>query len=531
MFKWLFRIVLAVVFIVVVGLFGVKIYLEKYFDKDIIVKAVEAETNSRFELTDVSIGIFSFTPSLKIDGIKLGKRDKYADDKVHIDERPKIEGEIISIENIELKANLIPLFDKRFELNKFIIQRPVARLTLGEEGQDNLTPLLGQPSGKAAEGRPAEVSEQAETEAAQEPAAQQPDEPQEDFSAKDMPIAATMNQIGIENGEVDIFFKTTQQRFLISDFFMVIDKIDIDPKDLINHNKATVTFNTNMAIYNKEKSEQARLGIKSSAVLRPFNPNTGKVDPEAVYAISIGKGSFIQALVALEKVKSSLATLEKVGINLDILSKKAVLSKNADTDIRYKEGKVSFEENLKVLTADYDVAIQKESWFNVMNNQHSFKGDLTVSEAESKKLLDQADKFIDDSMKDVKIKGVKIDKQEIKNELLAGVVRDGRIFIEFTSTGDISDPEVKVSFMPVSLTELIKKKAGAFVDEKIDEVKQKAQEEIDKAKAEAEAKLEEEKAKAQAKIDAEKAAAEAKAKAEAEKAAAEAKKKIKIPGF
>ncbi|MBN2857039.1 MAG: hypothetical protein JXN63_01420, partial [Candidatus Delongbacteria bacterium] len=93
MLKWLFRIVLAIVFIVVVGLFAVKIYLEKYFDKDIIVKAVEANTNSRFELSDVSIGIFSLTPSLEIDGIKLGKRDKYADDKIHIDERPALEGE------------------------------------------------------------------------------------------------------------------------------------------------------------------------------------------------------------------------------------------------------------------------------------------------------------------------------------------------------------------------------------------------------------------------------------------------------
>ncbi|MBN2858591.1 MAG: AsmA family protein [Candidatus Delongbacteria bacterium] len=530
MFKWLFRIVLFVVFVIVVGLFAVKIYLEKYFDKDIIVKAVEAETNSRFELTDVSIGIFSFTPSLEIKGIKLGKRDKYADDKVHIDERPAMEGETVSVENIELKANLIPLFDKRFELNKFIIQRPVARLTLGEEGQNNLSPLLGQPSGKAAAEEPAETVEK-EAEAPEAEAPAEPQAPQEEFSAKDVPIAATMNQIGIENGEVDIFFKTTQQRFLISDFFMVIDKIDIDPKDLANHNKATVTFNTNIAIFNKEKSEQAKLSLRSNADVRPLDPRTGKVEPEAVYSVSLGKGSFIQALVALEKVKSSLATLEKVGINLDILSKKAVLSKDAETAIRYKEGKVSFEEDLKVLTADYDVVIQKASWFNVMNNQHSFKGNLTVSEAESKKLLDQVDKFIDDSMNDIKIKGVKIDKQEIKDELLSGVVRDGRIFIEFESKGDISDPDVKVSFMPVSLTDLIKKKAGALVDQKIEEVKEKVNEEIDKAKAEAQSKIDEEKAAAEAKAAEEKAKAEAEAKKKADKAAEEAKKKIKIPGF
>jgi hypothetical protein len=531
MLKWLFRIVLAIVFIVVVGLFAVKIYLEKYFDKDIIVKAVEANTNSRFELSDVSIGIFSLTPSLEIDGIKLGKRDKYADDKIHIDERPKMESEIISVEKVELKANLIPLIDKRFELNKFIIKRPVARLVLGEEGQDNLSPLIGQSTGTDRTSAPSEPSgaEQAEEQVTE--AAAETTEPQSDFTAKDIPIAADMNQIGIENGEVDILFKTTQQRFLVSDFFMVIDKIDIDPKDLAAHNRAYVTFNTNLSIFNKEKSEQAKLSIKSNADVRPLDPKTGKIVPEAVYAVTLGKGSFIQALVALEKVKSSLATLEKVGINLDILSKKAVLSADAKTAIWYKDGKVSFEEDLKVLTADYDIVIQKESWFNVLNNQHMFNGEITVSEAESEKLLAQVDKFIDDSMKDVDLKGLKIDNKEIRNELLAGAVRDNRVFLAFTSKGDISDPQVKVSYTPASLTALIKKKAGALVDQKIEEVKEKVNEEIDKAKAEAQAKIDEEKAKAEAKAAEEKAKAEAEAKKKAEEAAEEAKKKIKIPGF
>ncbi|MBN2857101.1 MAG: hypothetical protein JXN63_01730, partial [Candidatus Delongbacteria bacterium] len=391
--------------------------------------------------------------------------------------------------------------------------------------------LLGQSSGSAETSSPEGSSEtvQAEEQVTETPA--ETAEPQADFTAKDIPIAADMNQIGIENGEVDVFFKTTQQRFLISDFFMIIDKIDIDPKDLAAHNRAYVTFNTNLSIFNKEKSEQAKLSVRSNADVRPLDPKTGKIEPEAVYAVTLGKGSFIQALVALEKVKSTLATLEKVGIDLDILSKKAVLNEDAKTAVRYKEGKVSFEEDLKVLTNDYDIVIQKESWFNVLNNQHMFKGEITVSEAESKKLLSQVDKFIDDSMKDVDLKGLKIDNEEIRNELLAGAVRDNRIFLAFTSKGDISNPQVKVSYTPASLTELIKKKAGALIDQKVEEVKEKVKEEVDKAKAEAEAKIEEEKAKAQAKIDEEKAAAEAKAKAEAEKAANDAKKKIKIPGF
>ena len=86
--------------------------------------------------------------------------------------------------------------------------------------------------------------------------------------------------------------------------------------------------------------------------------------------------------------------------------------------------------------------------------------------------------------------------------------------------GDISDPDVKISVMPGSLTEIIKKRAGDIVDQKVGELKEKAQEEIDKAKE-----------KAQAKIDEEKAKAEEEAKKKAEELLDENKDKIKIPGF
>lgn len=468
MIKWIFRIAIGFILLVLLILFGLKIYLENYFDKNIIVEQVEANTNARFELEDISIGLFAFKPYLELNKVKFGQRDKYADDKVHIDERPKMENEIVSIENIELKANLFPLLHKKFELNKFIISEPKMKLTIGKKGENNLSQLMK--STGSADGSSYDEQENQEAEKTAEESSTSEtssEKPAKEFNAKDVPIAAELNQIGIEKGEIDILFKATDQKFLISDLYIVISQIDFDPKNLEQHNKAHIKIDTDLLISNKDGKEQAKLILRSHADIRPMDPKTGKIEPEALYDLTINEGSFLVALVAMEKVKSSLSTLDQMGLDLSLLSKKAVVKKDANTKIRYKEGKISFEEELKVETGDYDITIQKDGWFNVLNNQHSFKGNLLVSKSESDKLLKNVDSYIDEQIS--KAKGVKIDKAQVKKDLLSGIVKDGRVSIDFSSKGDISDPDVKVTVLPPSLTKIIQKQAGSIIEDKAKE--------------------------------------------------------------
>lgn len=468
MLKWIFRIIIGFILLVILILFGIKIYLENYFDRNIIVEQAEANTNARFELEDISIGLFSLTPSLELDKIKISPKDEFVENKVHIDKRPKIENELISIDNIELKANLFPLLHKKFELNKLIISEPKMKLTIGKKGSNNITDIFKK-TGSSDVSDYDEQEYQAVEETAEESSKSETssEDPAKEFNAKDVPIAAELNQIGIEKGEIDILFKATDQRFLISDLYIVISQIDFDPKNLEQHNKAHIKIDTDLLISNKDNKEQAKLILRSHADIRPMNPITGKIEPEALYDLTIKEGSFIVALVAMEKVKSSLSTLDQMGLDLSLLSKKAVVEKDANTKIRYKDGKVSFEEELKVETGDYDITITKDGWFNVLNNQHSFKGNLLVSKSESDKLLKNVDSYIDEQIN--KAKSVKIDKAQVKKDLLSGIVKDGRVSIDFSSKGDISDPDVKVTVLPPSLTKIIQKQAGSILEDKAKE--------------------------------------------------------------
>ncbi len=497
MLKWIFRLFLFLVIVVIDGVFGIKIYLEKYFDRDIIVKQVEAHTNSRFGLDDVKIGLFSFTPSLVLDHVKIGPRDRYANEKIHIDSRTEMKSEIVSIDKIELRIDLIPLLNKKFELDRFLIHRPVVRLELGEDGSNNLSPLLSAsiPESEILEGiehSGEEFDPQTEPETFSV----------EEFSVSGIPVGTVMNRIGIEDGLVDILFRATGQRFNVSGLRMLLTDIDINPNDLQNHNRAKIQFDSQVSIFNKENSEQARLSLNSHANVRPFDPATGKIEPEAVYELTISRGSFIQALVALEKARSTLDMLTKIGLELDILSKKAVLSKDASTAIKYNRGRVSFEKDLKAETNDYDLEISKDSWFNVLDNTHSFKGSFTASRAETDKLLAEADKYIEKALREVR--NVNIDRVRLREELLSELVKEGRLFIAFSSSGNITDPNVKVSAKMPDLTRIIASHARAAAEararEEIDKVVEKAEEKISELKEQAGEKIEEIKSEVEDKV-------------------------------
>ncbi|NOR45149.1 MAG: hypothetical protein GQ534_06130, partial [Candidatus Delongbacteria bacterium] len=209
------------------------------------------------------------------------------------------------------------------------------------------------------------------------------------------------------------------------------------------------------------------------------------INPEVIYNITIGKNSFISGLVALEKLKTTLATLSKIGLDLKILSEKAELTKDAETKIKYKEGKVSFLEDLTLETKGYDLALSKDSWFNILNNQHNFNGNLLISKGESEKILKEVDKFIDEQSAKIKNKEIEFDTEKIKKELLTGLVQDGRIKIGFSSKGDISDPKVKITAVPPSLSKIIQ-------DAVTDAVKDRVNKEVDKVKDEAKKKVDKE---------------------------------------
>ncbi|NOR45148.1 MAG: hypothetical protein GQ534_06125 [Candidatus Delongbacteria bacterium] len=288
--KTFIKVLIVLGILAIVVMLGTNYFISRIFQRDAIVKVVEENLNTRFDLKDVSVNIFSTSPSIKLKDIKFAPRDKYADDQIDADDRPEITSEFVYLSELKLNIDIAHLF---------------------------------------------------------------------------------------QSGN------------------------------------------------------------------------------EVISEIVIGKGSSISDAKTLDKLRSSLAVLSKTGFDLDILSGKIELQDDVEVKTLFVDGKISFLEDLNLEATDYDLALAKDSWFDIEDNSHKFHGNFLLSKEESEKILENIDKYIDEKTSKATDNGYSVDKNNIKDKLLSGLVKDDRIIIDFISEGNINDPNVSLSSAPESLEKIV----------------------------------------------------------------------------
>ncbi|MBN2788603.1 MAG: hypothetical protein JXR69_00275 [Candidatus Delongbacteria bacterium] len=166
---------------------------------------------------------------------------------------------------------------------------------------------------------------------------------------------------------------------------------------------------------------------------------------EIISEIIIGKGSSVNSSEILDELLSSIEKLSEYGIELEGLSDKLVLDDDLKVKTLFKDGKVSFLEDLKLAALGYDIVLTSKSWINLDSKENNLKGYVMLSEENSDQIFKQIDSIIDDKTSNISTHGYSVDKNKIKEKVLSGMVKDQRIVIFFESSGIISDPEVIVS--------------------------------------------------------------------------------------
>ncbi len=458
--------------LVILCTIGLWVYLSFFIDNNFMVKQLESNINARAELKKVQVGLFSLMPSLSCENLALNQRDPFANEGKPMNERPALKSPLISASRIDFTANLLPLLSKRFELQNFVVSEPRINMTLYDNGENNISPLFKIPA--IVNGRANPVLDK-KRKAASEIKTAPPKTDKAAFSVHDLPLSAQVNRMGLAQGRIDILVQKTKQRFQMSDLDLIIGNIDIDPKDLANHNRAALQFDTNVSISGQDNQEHAKLMLTSSAAIEPFDPKTGLINPGIVYTLRLRQGSFISSLIALDQYQKSLSELSRIGLNLETLTRKAELSKNTETAIAYKNGRVAFVQDLSFPTQHYDFNLRKDSWVNIIDNSHKFDGQLLLSIEASAKALADVDQFIEKQAASAAKRKVVIDTKKVRDQLLQGLVKDERIVLGFSSTGHIRRPVVQLSATPPSLDsvlkEVVKDSVKGMIMEKLDDPK------------------------------------------------------------
>jgi len=446
--------------VIVIALFGGTWYvLNKVLNENFLVQQIESNLNVRAEIKKLNISLFSVMSSVELEGVSLGARDALANSGAELSQRTPMKNAVLSVNKIDLKFSLIHLLAKRFELNRFLLIGPVVSLTLHEDGTNSLTPLFKKPLIVAGKPNPA-LTEKAEPETKDK---KTKDEPEKPFSVKDLPISASLKQIGIKDGSVAVVMAKTGQLIRIGGLSAMVDSIDIDPADLVKHNSVQISFDADVVVVSAKKTEAAGLLMRSGGLVTPFDAKTGYVTQTVEYNLVLKKDSFITGLAAFDQLAGELPVLNKAGFSWGKLADRAALVRDVNVRISYSHGLVTFLDDVVFPTQNYDLHLKKGSWMNATTNGHNFNASVRASESESKDVLARFDQGIAK-----KAKGQNV--EQLRNRILGKLVVDGRVELPFQSAGNIAHPDVKLLAELPSVTDIL---AGSAKDALKDKINQR----------------------------------------------------------
>lgn len=432
-------VVAALLLVIVVGGF---LALKVLVNEEFLVTQIESNLNVRAEIKKLNISLFSAMSSVEVEGVSLGARDNDANQATPLAQRKPMQNAVLSVKSVDLKLSLLPLLARRFELKRFLLSEPSVSMVIYENGTNSLTPLFKKPLIVAGKPNPA-LTEKAE------PAEEASEEKDKPFTAKDLPISATLKEIGMRGGNVTLLLQKTGQTIKVTGLSLMLDSIDIDPADLVKHNSIRISMDANAQILSSKKTDAAGLFLRSGGTVQPFDPKTGEVTTGVDYLVTVKKDSYISGMAAFDQLAGELPVLNKVGFSWKKLADKALLLRDVDVKVRYSKGLVTFLEDAAFPTANYDLVLKKGSTMNTANGTHNFNAAVRASEAESSEILARFDRGIEK-----KLKGA-MTVDQARGRILGALLQQGKVELPFASLGSFENPDVKLLAELPSITEIL----------------------------------------------------------------------------
>ncbi len=482
--KKLSLIVAGLILFLLLAVVGLSFYVSSLLTEDFIVHQLEGLFNARFALKKYSFSLLS-GGDLVLEEVAIGPRDRFANQATPLSKRSPMKGEVLAIGEFGLHLDIFKIFSGVLHIKSFALDKPKIHLILYAKSGNNLSPLFGLPAIVAGKKNPA-LAKQKKNAAAikqskeeKEPTKQTNKDSSKPMRAQDIPLAANLEKIGIENGDVKVHLQATGDTLHIKNLDFLVTDIELDPNDLQNKNGANIDFKMQLAIYTKAKQETAHLKLVSGGRVIPFDKRSGRIDPNINYDLNIKKGSYLSGFTVLEKLGDKADSLQKIGVSPAKLKEKFILSADTKTRVNYWRGVIRVLNDFKLLSKSYDFLVKKGALFYVNKASHSMEAEVWLSKADSRKFLLQLDKALE--------KNLKLSSQEaqgFRDKHFATIIRDGRLYLPFRSKGPFRNPDVNLTAPLPSYQALLKDVGRKVLDKekkKIKEkVKKKATEELKK---------------------------------------------------
>lgn len=430
-----------------------------FLTPDFLVQEIEKRWTCRAEVAGLKVRLWG-QAGLELRGVRLGPVDEFVKKGTPFAERPAMERVEVSADLAKVEVEVGDLLQRRINVRQLLVQDVTVETKVGHDGRASVQDLFESPDrkppGKTAanadgpSGEPVPTREVkgagvvvrvSETPGAGKEAG--------NFSAEDMEVSAFADNVEIRNGKIIAALESGSSRVTLSSFQLKLSQIEVDSTDLLKHNHAVFSFSGDLVVEEPEaKVKQISISMAGDGEVRPFDPATGKIDPQWVSNLTIKKGSAINTFPMIEKLRKLLSGVDTAGVDLDDLQIRGDLTRDASTRIAGHAGKFELKKNLVLPLTDTDFIFAAESWLDSGADQHRLRGAVMASDELTAKLT----KKVDDYLRE-KAKGFY--SESLTELVLQPAMRDGRIAFDFVSEGDLGDPEVDILTPFGNLSDLI----------------------------------------------------------------------------
>lgn len=421
--------------------FVLAIWLQSYVSPDYLVKVTEQNCNCRAQLDSSTLTLFSWPPTLRLNGIKIAPRDEHVGKP--LSERPPLTTAPVSIDlaYAELLSN--DILERRITPNLIRFAGVEVHETLDPQAGSSLEKLFQPPPAPVAVVEPSDVPKAVPVAPAAVPAESAPAAPAatpvaEAPAAAPKPERIPLREIRLEKAHIHITNKAvaSQMEADISDLDLILNDINVDPSDLANHNhihaelKAKIKVEGMAELGGTLKPVQfADVSIHGAGDVTPLEPTQMLWKPAAVLRLTFERGSTLGGHMTLgDAAGDQMAKLLDNGLDFRSVRLGGTLAEDATASVSYDREMLYFREPVRIALPDFAFTVGQGAWINTVKDQQVMPLRVVFGPAVRDTLI-----------QGINAKGL----PDFLTRSILSLISDeqGNPYIELTLTGSLSKPE------------------------------------------------------------------------------------------
>jgi hypothetical protein len=431
---------LSLILLIVLGLLlagslvGFSWWVMRKMGPEIWVTQMEANTNCRMHIEEAKLSLFSKPAQLSFKGVLIAPRD--AEVGKPLAERAPLSAKSVPIliPEIVLEVKLEDLLNRRLFVEKLRILSPAVTETQDAQGKSSLEALFKKP--KPEESKTSASSALPLNEASTPPSQNSAHSPSEPASESNARFSFAVSNAEIEDGSLTIL--SSGSTVQIRDLDFTLTGIDIDPRDLANHNRMTAKISSQIQVTGqariggvKRPAELANLNLSGEGSIVPIDPNTGDWMPTSVLKLTLAQGSTLAGHITMgDAAGKEMKKLMEYGIDLTPVRVGGPLQQAAVVEGIYRNNRFWLRADTLFSFPEYEISIEKKSWIDNSQDSHEMEFRLSCGP----ELQDRLQKGMSQAQL-----GEKITKGLMK----ALADERGRLTFDIESGGSLSDPKIK----------------------------------------------------------------------------------------